>query len=68
MKLTSALLAVILASAVSSCTYNTYVEPVKTTPKPTTTSRPAPTKSASVSGGGSAEGFQAVTKPSSYSQ
>ncbi len=67
MKLTSAFLAVIMACAASSCTYNTYVEPVKTTPKsaprPTTT-----TKSASVSGSSSPEGFQAVSKPSSYSQ
>ncbi len=63
--------AAVLLFATASCrTYNTYVEvpaPKPTPAKPAPRPAPAPSKSAAVSGGSSPEGFQAVTRPSSYS-
>lgn len=73
MKHTASALLLALALPGVSCTYNTYVRPPDPAPPPVvvkkTTPAPAPKpiKSASVSGS-SPEGFEAVTKPSSYSQ
>jgi hypothetical protein len=56
---------------ISSCTYTTYVvpepKPAPVVVKRSTPSRPAAPKSASVSGSTAPDTFQAVTKPSSYS-
>ena len=74
MKHTASALLLALAFSGVSCTYNTYVRPPEPIPAPkpvvkktTPAPAPKPTKSASV-GGSSPEGFEAVTKPSSYSQ
>jgi hypothetical protein len=64
--------ALIGGGTISSCTYNTYVPPQEVRHvHHYSTSTPSTSKSASVGGssaGSSAEGFQAVTPPSSYSQ
>lgn len=64
-------IALIGGGMISSCTYNTYVPPAERHIHHYTTSTRSTSKSASVggsSGGSSAEGFQAVTPPHSYSQ
>ncbi|MCB1276523.1 hypothetical protein [Prosthecobacter sp.] len=51
---------------ISSCTYTTYVVPPPK-PAPVKRSSSSSTKSASVSSSTAPDTFQAVTKPSSYS-